>query len=526
MRLRNATTGLLLMLTSACEPGGEAVPSPGPGAMPPSARFTFTTEDVFDAGAVPAYAGEHADIYAHIDANLDGHVAQIQRWIRQPSVSAQNVGVREMATMLRDDLARIGFAETTLVPTSGHPGVWGYYDAGADKTLVLYMMYDVQPVEPLDWQSPPFEARLIDHPLGTVLMGRGATNQKGPERAFLNALESIIAVRGTLPVNLIVAAEGEEELGSPHYAEIVDRYEERMRAADGALFPFNSQDAAGDVGMSLGVKGILYLELEAAGGAHGGPKQAEIHGSYKAIVDGPAWRLVQALATLTSPDGNTILVPGYYDDVRAPTADELRMINGMVGAWNDTLQQRALGVERWIGGATGREAILRYLYDPTLNIDGIWGGYTGEGVKTILPHRATAKVDSRLPFGLHPDSAEARIRRHLDAQGFTDITIRRLSGYPAAQTELDAALVQAALGVFNKRGMTPSVSPRLAGSAPFYQFTDRLGLPLVFAGLGHGSGAHAPNEYMVIRPREGSRIAGLAEIEKAYVDLLFALAGK
>jgi acetylornithine deacetylase/succinyl-diaminopimelate desuccinylase-like protein len=234
---------------------------------------------------------------------------------------------------------------------------------------------------------------------------------------------------------------------------------------------------------------------------------------------------VQALASLTSADGNTIVVPGYYDGVSAPGLDEQRMINTMAADWNDARELQLLGVERWIDGATGRDAILRYLYDPTFNIDGIWSGYTGEGTKTILPHRAVAKVDSRLPPGLAADSALAMIRRHLDAGGFDDIEIRKMSGYPAAQTTLDAPFVRGAIGVFNKWGATPSVSPRLAGSAPFYQFTDRLGLPLVFSGLGHGSGAHAPNEYMLIRPKEGSKIAGLAEIEKAYVDLLYALAG-
>jgi acetylornithine deacetylase/succinyl-diaminopimelate desuccinylase-like protein len=307
--------------------------------------------------------------------------------------------------------------------------------------------------------------------------------------------------------------------------EIVDKYEERLRTADGALFPFNSQLPSGRMAMFLGVKGILYTEMEATGGPRGGPTRAEIHGSYKAIVDFPVWRLVQGLATLTSEGGNTILVPGYYDPVRPPTLEEQRLINGLAEQWNDAQLQTELGVERWIDGVTGREAILRYLYHPTLNIDGIWGGYTDEGVKTILPHRATAKVDSRLPYGLTPDTALAMIRRHLVAAGFGDIAVRRLSGDPAAQTSIDEDLVRAAISVFTKYGHSPSVSPRLAGSAPFYQFTERLRLPLVFAGLGHGSGAHAPNEYMVIRPKRGSTIAGLAEIEKAYVDLLYALAG-
>jgi hypothetical protein len=212
--------------------------------------------------------------------------------------------------------------------------------------------------------SPPFEARLIDNELGQVLMGRGATNQKGPERALLNAIASSLAVDGTLPVNLMVAAEGEEELGSPNYPQIVDAYEARLREADGVIFPFNSQDQTGEFEMSLGVKGILHVEMEASGGPHGGPVNAEIHGSYKAVVGAPALRLVHAISSLTTPDGNTILVPGYYDAVRAPTLDEQRMINAMAREWNDTLQQRLLGVERWIDGATGRDAILRYLYDP------------------------------------------------------------------------------------------------------------------------------------------------------------------
>jgi acetylornithine deacetylase/succinyl-diaminopimelate desuccinylase-like protein len=146
-----------------------------------------------------------------------------------------------MAEMLRGDLESMGFEEAELVPTDGHPGVWGYYDAGADKTLAVYLMYDVQPVNPEDWESPPFEAAIVDHQLGKAIMARGATNQKGPQRAFLNALESIIAVDGDLPVNIMIAAEGEEELGSPHYHQVIDAYEERLQTADGVLFPFNSQ---------------------------------------------------------------------------------------------------------------------------------------------------------------------------------------------------------------------------------------------------------------------------------------------
>jgi acetylornithine deacetylase/succinyl-diaminopimelate desuccinylase-like protein len=339
-----------LVLVSSCAGGG---PAASDDALPlrPSQRAAFDTDEAFDAREIPAYAGSHDAVYAHIDANLDRHTAELQRWVRQRSVSAQNDGIQQMAELLRDDLKALGFQEAELVPTSGHPGVWGYYDAGAPKTLLVYMMYDVQPVNPDDWQSPPFEAHLVDHELGTVLMGRGATNQKGPERALLNAIASILATNGTLPVNLMVAAEGEEELGSPHYPEIVDKYEARMRTADGVIFPFNSQDRTGDFTMSLGVKGILYVELEARGGPHGGPTRAEIHGSYKAVVDAPALRLVQAIASLTSPDGNTILVPGYYDQVAGPTLEEQRLVNAMAADWNDEREMA--------GGSTARPAATR-----------------------------------------------------------------------------------------------------------------------------------------------------------------------
>jgi acetylornithine deacetylase/succinyl-diaminopimelate desuccinylase-like protein len=486
-------------------------------------HYSLPSTEVYDHSQVNPYQGEHKRIYSHIDEHLTDHFSNLQRWVRQPSISAQNVGITEMAEMLRDDLAAIGFSETQLVPTSGHPGVWGYYDAGAATTLMVYMMYDVQPVNPDDWESPPFEGNLVEKEFGQVMMARGATNQKGPERAFLNAIDSIIKVTGTLPVNLMILAEGEEELGSPNYPELVDAFEARLQTADGALFPFNSQGLDGNLSVLLGVKGILYWELESTGGHWGGPSRSEIHGSFKAVVDSPTQRLIQAIASMTSKDGNTILIDGYYDDVRAPTIEESTLINAMAKDWTGDDWKQGFGLSQFIHGLEGKDALMRYFYDVTLNVDGIWSGYTGEGVKTILPHTATAKMDSRLPMGVDPEKQLGLIRKHLDSHGFTDIKIRKLSAYPAAQTSIDAPLVQAAMGVFSKWANIDGVMPRIGGSAPFYQFTERLKLPLVFNGLGSGTGAHGPNEYMLIHPAEGSKVAGLADIEKSYVDLLFAL---
>lgn len=486
--------------------------------------YAITTDEAFSAADIAPYSGNHQKVYDHIDANLDSHIAELQRWLQQQSGSAENLGVREMAELILDDFEALGFQESELVETDGHPGVWGYYDAGAEKTLMVYMMYDVQPVNPEDWVSPPFAANVIDHPFGKVMMARGAMNQKGPQRAFLNAVQSIIATEGKLPVNLMITAEGEEELGSPNYPQIIDKYEDRLKTADAVIFPAPSQSPDGSAQLLLGFKGILYWEAEAQGGDWGGPSKGEIHGSFKAIAGSPVWRLTQGLSSLTSPDGDTVVVPGFYDDVRPPTDEEQRLINGYVSFWNDEAMHQAFNVDKWVDGKTGRDVIMEIIYTPTLNINGIYGGYSGEGVKTILPHKATAKMDSRLPVGVDPDKTFGLIRKHLDDHGFEDIVLRKMAAYPASQTSVESPLVSSVISVFNKYGNIPALNPRVGGSAPFYQFTKRLGLPMVAAGLGYGGGLHAPNEFLLIEPAEGVKAAGLAEIEKAYVDMLYALA--
>jgi acetylornithine deacetylase/succinyl-diaminopimelate desuccinylase-like protein len=537
MRIRASAPVGLVFLLAAC---AQASPPPAAPDAPiasgtpmapmtdagPRPSWGFTTDQAFDAASIAPYAGDHADVYARIDADLGDHIRQLQRWVRQRSISAQDDGIREMAELVASDLRELGFAEVDIVETDGHPGVWGYYDAGAPRTLMVYMMYDVQPVED-NWRiDDPFAGELVDLDLGTVLMARGATNQKGPQRAFLNAVDAILRVHGTLPVNLMVVAEGEEELGSPHFHQVLEPYLDRLRTADGAFFPMNLQGPDGRAALNLGVKGILYFELEARGGAHGGPPGAEIHGSYKAIVDSPPLRLANAIASMTSADGNTVTIPGWYDAIRGPTEAEQRLINGLARERALERTRDAVGIARWVDGLEGRDAIVRLLFEPTLNINGMWSGYTGVGVKTILPHIATAKMDSRLPPGLEPDAAMGMIRAHLDAHGYRDMEIRFMSGYPAAHTPVDTDLVQTAIGVLNKYGAEPTVSPWLAGSAPFYQLTRVLGLPFVFGGLGYGSGAHAPDERMLIHPAPGTGAAGLADVEKSYVDMLYGLAGR
>jgi len=267
------------------------------------------------------------DIYSHIQTNLPVHIENIQSYIRQPSISAEKVGIAECAELTRSFLQRAGCQDAELVPTKGHPVVWGRLDAGAAKTLIIYWMYDVQPVNASEWATPPFGASVVDAPnwgpKGRLLRGRGASNQKGPERAFLNAVESIRAVRKNLPVNLMFICEGEEELGSPNLPEAMQKLTPRLSAANGVLFPSVTLGRDGVASFALGNKGVAYIELECRGGARGGPTHSEVHSSLKAATDSPVWRLVQALATFTDRSGNHIAIEGVRDRIRRPTQEIL-----------------------------------------------------------------------------------------------------------------------------------------------------------------------------------------------------------
>ncbi len=464
-------------------------------------------------------------VHRHIEEHKAAHVAKIQEFLRQPSVSAENLGVRECAELLAGYYRDLGCEEAELVPTDGHPGVWAHYDVGAPKTIVNYCMYDTQPVAGEAWTHPPFEAQLADlPPYGQAIIARGAVNSKGPYRAWLNALESIIAVEGRLPVNMMFTAEGEEELGSPHFPQIINAYVDRLKGADAVLNCGTSQDVEGKVRMSLGVKGIVYMELECSGQAWGrGPREYDIHSSMKAVTDSPVWRLLHALDSMTGPDGNSISIEGFYDKVAEPSPDDLELIDELADQFDDSAWKEVFKVDRWIDDVSGRDLLMKYFYSTTLNIDGIWGGYTGPGTKTVLPYKVTAKADVRLVPDQESKDILPLIRRHLDDRGYQDIEVRKLSGYEWSKTSVKEPVVQAVLGVYKRYGVPVQVWPHIGGSAPYYLYTrGPLNLPMASGGLGHGGRAHSPDEYLVIDGND--RVAGLVETEKSFVDILYAYA--
>ncbi len=471
-------------------------------------------------------SSEVRKVHERIAAGKAEHIRKIQDDLRQPSVSSWNLGIQEMAERMVAHFKAIGCKEANLVKTDGLPGVWGWYDAGAPRTISVYMMYDTQPFEEKRWSSPPLEARLVKmDPFEQVVMARGAINDKGPNRMFLNALESILEVHGKLPVNIMFTCDGEEEQGSPNFHQVLEPYAGRLRKAHAHLGAGPSQNRGGGVAMHLGGKGILYLEIEAHGARWGkGPQKMPIHSSRKAILESPVWRLVEALRTLYDPNEDRILVLGYYDAIRPPNAEEQELMRVLTSRFKGELfRSESENVKGWLRGWSEEEAAWHLTFDTSLNIDGLWAGYTGPGSATILPEKAAVKLDSRLVPNQEIPEHKQMIVDYLQKKGFGDLEVRQLGGGDEwSQTSVQAPVVQAVLSVYKKYGIEPQVWPRSAGSSPQYQYTRKLGLAAADGGLGHGSRAHADDEYLVIEGND--KVAGLVRAEQSIVDILYAYA--
>jgi acetylornithine deacetylase/succinyl-diaminopimelate desuccinylase-like protein len=468
-----------------------------------------------------------APIVAHIERRHHETVRRLQEWIRQPSIAAENIGVNEGCELTMRLLRDAGFTTVTKVPSDGQPGIFATLDASAPRTLGVYFMYDVKQVDPAEWSSPPWDAALVDKPgLGKVIMGRGAVNQKGPEMAFLAALHAIHAAGRKLPVNLVLVAEGEEEIGSPHFPQIVRRPEvlAALRRTVGIFMPFASQGPDGEVTITFGAKGIVECELVATGERWGRGPRRDIHSSNKARVDSPAWHLVLALATLVSPDGNDPAIDGFVDKARPLSSDEKAMIAAAARRLDENVAKQLLGVDRWMRDAGWTESLEMLMSRPTVNIEGLVGGYTGPGGKTILPHRAAAKLDLRLVPDMTAAEALAALKAHLAKRGFGDIEVTMTGGYDPTSTPRDALVVRAQEAVYRRWRIEPILLPRIAGSWPGYVFTaEPLRLAAGHFGLGHGSGAHAPDEYYVIESTN-PKVQGIDGAVRSYVEYLYEVA--
>src|SRR5881296_2612782 len=460
------------------------------------------------AVALPGWARTNqpddlAPIFAQIEKRHDEAVQRLQEWIRQPSIAAEHRGMDEGCELTMRLLRDAGFGQVTKVASDGQPGIFATLDAGAPRTLGLYFMYDVKQADPTEWTSPPWAAALVDKPgFGKALVGRGAVNQKGPEAAFLAALHAIRGAGQKMPINIVLVAEGEEEIGSPHFRQVVNHPDvaSALRKTVGVVMPGAGQDPDGNVSVLLGAKGVVEVELIASGEAWGRGPGIDVHSSNRARLDSPAFHLVQALATLVNVDGDPA-IDGFGREARPATPEQKKMLDTAAERLSEDSAKRLLGAKRWAHDKSWRDSLEQFLFTPTVNIEGLVAGYTGPGGKTILPHRAVAKLDLRLVPDMTYDGALAQLKAHLANRGFGDIEVKPGGGYDPTDTPFDAALIQAQLAVLRRAGIEPAVMPRIAGSYPGCVFTgEPLRLAAGHFGLGHGSGAHAPDEYLVIEP--------------------------
>jgi acetylornithine deacetylase/succinyl-diaminopimelate desuccinylase-like protein len=387
-------------------------------------------------------------------------------------------------------------------------------------------MYDVKQFVPQEWSSPPLEGRLVQKAgLGTVCMGRGAVNQKGPENSFLSALMAFEAAGRKLPVNLVLVCEGEEEIASPHFHEVILNPEvlAELKRCSGIFMPEAGQDREGGVEVSLGAKGVVELELVSTGEKWGRGPSHDVHSSFEAQVDSPTWHLVQALNTLVANDGHTPAVEGFFEKAKPLSAAQEQMIREHAAKTAESTVKQQLGVQHWVHDKSWVESLVSLESKPTINIEGLVAGYTGPGGKTVLPHRAVAKIDMRLVPDMTAADTLAKLKAHLARRGFPDIEVNMSGGYDPTTTDSDSRLIQTQLTTYRKLGIDAQLWPRSAGSWPGYVFTGApLSLPAGHFGLGHGTGAHAPDEYYLIESAN-PRIQGLDGAIGSFVEYLYAL---
>jgi acetylornithine deacetylase/succinyl-diaminopimelate desuccinylase-like protein len=474
-----------------------------------------------------ANRSDMAAIRGAAEAGKDASLQRLRDWIALPSIAAENRNMTEGAAFMAELARDAGFSNVEIVPTDGHPGVFGTIDVGAPRTLGIYFMYDVKQFDPAEWSSPPLEGRMVERPgFGRAIAGRGAVNQKGPQATFLAALHAVRAAGARLPVNIVLVCEGEEEIGSPHFRQIATRPNvlAALRRCEGIFIPAGWQDRNGNVSVNLGSKGIIELELIASGDRWGRGPKGDIHSSLKAMVDSPAWRLVAALQTLVSADGNTPAIDGWFENVRPLTAREKALIREAAGLADEAQQKAILGVSHWIDNLAYEDALIRLAEQPTVNIEGLVAGYTGPGGKTILPGRAVAKLDLRLVPNQTRAEAEKKLRAHLDKHGFADVEMNVSGGYDPTETEENSRLIRTELATYRKLGVTANLGARLAGSWPGATFTaPPVSIPAGHFGIGHGAGAHAPDEYYLI-DSTNPKVAGLVDATTGYVEFLYTLA--
>ncbi len=423
-------------------------------------------------------------IDAYLYKNFNKSVAELSRYVAQPSISAQNIGLKECAQLVKEMLMARGF-KARVMDTDGAPVVFAERQGKSDKTLLIYNHYDVQPPEPLElWDSPPFEPSLRED----KLYGRGVSDDKSHLTARLFAIDAILESDGDLPCNIKFIIEGEEETSSVHLHDFIKENLGLLKA-DACIWEFGGVDHRGVPMQYLGLRGICYVELSVE--SLGTDVHSGLGGS---ILPNAAWRLIWALNSLKGPD-ERIRIPGFYDNIVPPSARDRELMDALPDVADE--YKKRYGAKKFIKGLTGGTDLkMEEVFTPTCTICGLTSGYQGPGSKTVQPAFASAKVDFRLVPGQMPEDIVAKLRKHLDHEGFDDVKINFLGGEPAARTDPDDPFIKIVVETAEEVFESPmEIVPMIGGSGPNYPFVHDLGLPV--ATMGHGypdTKAHAPNE--------------------------------
>jgi acetylornithine deacetylase/succinyl-diaminopimelate desuccinylase-like protein len=421
---------------------------------------------------------------AHIESHLDSSLDELARLVAIPSVGAQNRGLGECAALVAELLRARGFA-TEVLPSDGAPVVVAERGGKSARTLLVYNHYDVQPAEPLElWESDPFTLARR----GDSVYGRGISDDKGHITSRLLALDALLAANGELPCRVKFVIEGEEETSSVNLPAFIRRERARL-AADACLWEFGGVDHREVPLQFCGLRGICYVELSVE------TASTDVHsGMGGSIIENAAWRLTWALRHLKGADGR-VRIPGFYDAVRPPSKRDRELLEALPETADE--YRARWGVKGFLYGMTGGvELRIAEVFEPTCTICGLTSGYQGPGSKTVLPARASAKVDFRLVPDQAPEQVAQGLRAHLDAGGFNDVKVVILGGEKPARTDPDDPFVQLVCRTAEPvYGVPMQRLPLIGGSGPNHPFVHDLGLPVATAGIGHpGTLAHAPNE--------------------------------
>ena len=440
-----------------------------------------------------------SSLEAHLDATHDARLADYQAFLRIPSISAlpeHAPDVRRAAEWLAAALADAGLEHAEVSETGGHPVVVAdWLHAEGAPTVLIYGHYDVQPVDPLDlWTSPPFDP-VVD---GGRIRARGAADDKGQIHAHLSAARAVMATQGRFPVNVRYVFEGEEEISSTHLDAWLTTHRDRL-AADVVIISDTGFFEGNVPSITVSLRGLLYTQIDVVG------PPVDLHsGSHGGVVQNPAAALAQIVAALKGPDGR-IRVPGFYDDVVALTNEERAALADL--PWDDEAYRADLEVPALVG-EVGYSTLERRSTRPTLEVNGIWGGFQGEGAKTIIPAHAHAKISCRLVADQDPAIIFERLQSfvaEITPPGVT-VSVRRLGGGRPSRVPIDHPVTQAAARALEATFGSAPVYIREGGSIPVTASFERiLGLPVVLLGFAQPhENAHAPNEWMDLANYEGA----------------------